>query len=155
MAQLGGRCRESPTHPEQGVVADDSERRLVFSLSDTIPPAMQQSQRRHAARCQSLRAFEPEVALVVACTSGRGTGPAERLELLELLVGPGQPTQCVEPLLQRLAQGEEVLRVGGGVREHGRRQWPPRPVGLLVLLVELYADVLLHHRGQPDGRLAR
>src|SRR5437899_5840708 len=150
MALLGGRCRDSPTHPEQGVIADDSERRLVFALSDTIPPAMQQSQRRQAARCQSRRAFEPEVALVVAWSSGRGTGPAERFELLELLVGQCQPTQCHEPLLQRVAQGEEVLRIGGGVREHGRRQWPPRQVRLLVPLVELYADVSLYHRVQPD-----
>ena len=43
--------------------------------------------------------------------------------------------------------------VGAGVGEHRRRQRPQRPVGFLVLLIELHAHVLLEQRRQPDGRL--
>ena len=48
-----------------------------------------------------------------------------------------------------------MLRVGGGVREHGGRQRSARPIGLLVLLRELHPHVLFEQRREPHGRLAR
>src|SRR3989442_5147257 len=44
-------------------------------------------------------------------------------------------------------------RVGGGVLEHGRGQRPPRPVGLLMLLGEPYAEVLVQERRESHGPL--
>src|ERR1051326_2984517 len=111
VSKVGRRRGERATHAEQGVVADDSERRLVVARSDSIPPAMEQLERREASRIQSFGAFYAQVTVVI---DARGSaGPAELFEQLELLGGPVATAEGDEPLLQRVAQGEQVLRVGG------------------------------------------
>ncbi len=73
--------------------------------------------------------------------------------MLELLLCPRKTSQRLQALLHGVAQREQVVRIGGGVRQHRRRQRPERPIRLLVLLGELHAGVLLEQRGQADGRL--
>src|ERR1041385_5436413 len=134
VSKVGRRCGKRATHAEQGVVADDSERRLVVAPSDSIPPAMEQLERREASRIQSFRAFYPQVTVVIGARCS--AGPAELFEQLELLGGPVAAAEGDESLLQRVAQGEQVLRVGGGIGEHRRGKGPEGPVGLLMLLVQ-------------------
>ena len=56
----------------------------------------------------------------------------------------------LELALQLVAQLEQVDRVLRGVVEHPLRQRPHRPVGALVLLVELHAEVPLEQRGEAE-----
>src|SRR2546426_7869080 len=77
------------------------------------------------------------------------------LEPLELLLRPAQPPERYQPLPQGGAQRGQVRGVRRRVGEHRRGKGPSRPVGLLVLLGELDADVLGEQRGESDRRLTQ
>src|SRR5205085_2424299 len=151
--QLRVRPWQGAGHREQRVVSDDAERRPVLLRRHRLAPAIQLPQRRQLARWQHLRTLDAEKRVRAAPV--RGPGPAQVLETGELLFGPREPLQSREAGAQRLAQRRQVLRVGGGVREHRGGQRPARPVGLLVLLGEPHAHVLFEQRGEPDRWLAR
>jgi len=64
------------------------------------------------------------------------------------LLQPGEAVELHEVGAELVAQGEEVEHIHRGVVEHVAVERALRPVGLLVVLVELDAEVGLEERGE-------
>ena len=82
--------------------------------------------------------------------AGLFVGPARSFEQRELLARPLRAARALQLGLQPVAQLEQIHRVLRRVVEHALRERAHRPVGALVLLVELHAEVALEQRGEPE-----
>ncbi len=127
------------------LVADDAEGRAIELRGHTVAPVHQLPEHGELAARQVARAFHAKERVVRAAVGPRGS-----LEQRKLLARPVEPSGPLELALQLVAQLEQVDRVLRGVVEHPLRQRPHRPVGALVLLVELHAEVPLEQRGEAE-----
>jgi len=143
--QVLGCARHRHGDGEQRLVPHHAEARAIQLGRDCVAPVHQLPQQGEAAPRQEPRTLDPEVGVTVRLERR----PAQVLEPRELLLGPAQPVLVFERGAQLVAQCREVSGVGRRVVEHLGRQRPPRPVGSLVLLVELHGEVLLEQCRQP------
>src|SRR5207247_9073410 len=133
---------------EQRRVADDAKQRRVACGGDAGPPGDELPEGRERSRRESLGALDALESLTVV----RWPRPAQVLEMMKLLLGPGEATQGREPLGDGVPEARQVPRVVGGIGEHGGCEGALRPVGALMRFGEPDADVLLAQRGQTDRR---
>jgi hypothetical protein len=120
------------------------------SRRHAVAPRHELAQQRQLPPRQVARALDPQVRLV-----GAVAVPLHALEPLELLLGPRHPAEPREALAEAVAQLEQPDGVLRRVVEHVRGERAHRPVGALVALVELHAELLVEQRGEPERALAQ
>jgi len=114
------------------------------------PPRHQLAQHGQLATRQVARTLELE--------EGRArllVRPPRALQQAELLARPLHAPHPLELRRHPVLQLQQVERVLRRVVQHVRRERPHRPVGALVLLVQLHAEEPLQQRGQAERRVAQ
>src|SRR5438477_2234076 len=128
--------------------------RNVARSCSAATPSRQRYSSRSAASWREGSAFAPLTRRKASVPAPPSGGPVQRSSSSRVNSSSAQGRRSsAARRAQRFSQGRQVLRVGGGVREHGGWQRSARPVGLLVLLGELHPHVLFEQRREPHGGL--
>ncbi len=132
---------------QERLVRRHPERRAVELARDPIAPRDQLAEQRQLAAREIARALEAEEGVFLAIA----VAPLRPLQPAELFLRPRPASGPVQLLLQPIAQIEQIHRVLGRVAQHVGRERTHRPVGALMLLVELHAEVALEEGRQAEA----
>src|SRR6185437_15341690 len=130
---------------EQLLVADHAKGGPVELTRDGVAPGDELAENGELAAREIARAFDSKkgVGRIVV-------GPACAFEQREFLTCPPEPSGAIEIGLQAVAQLEQMDRVLRGVVEHPLAERAHRPVGALVLFVELDPEVAFEERSEAE-----
>ena len=136
---------------EHCFVADDLERRAVGGPRKLIAPLVEITNDGQSPSIEVAEVFQfaPTLVFFLACVA-----KADVLQARKFLLGPLPTSRCIQLVAQFLCERDEVPGVHRRILEHLRRERSHRPVGALMRLVHLQAEVAVEQRGQSECLVA-